>query len=403
MGSEMCIRDSIVASHDIYSFTYNEVELLSYEKSVSGGWNLMGLPLLPDDGNYQTLFPNSNPNTLFKYDRGYVGAATMEECVGYWLNFSASETVPVQGLSIGTCTLNLTQGWNLISGPSCGVAVAEISDPGNIILGDLFGFDGAYFPAATVEQGSGYWVNTTTAGTVTMSCQSTGAIRKAGTVDPGEASAITIRDAANCAQSLYFAAEVENAGTERFALPPKAPQGAFDVRFAGDLRVISDREGRIEVQSDFFPLTVQLSNTKNPETQSYIVEALINGRVEARHQIRSNEPITITNPQVNQLQLKVELANIPEAFVLEQNYPNPFNPETQIRFGLPEAATVTVTVYNTLGQKIKTLANAPFEAGFHNLKWDATNDLGQSVSSAIYLYSITAGQYQDIKKMILLK
>lgn len=94
---------------------------------------------------------------------------------------------------------------------------------------------------------------------------------------------------------------------------------------------------------------------------------------------------------------------VPTSFFMTQNYPNPFNPTTQIKFGIPSNANVKVVIYNMLGQQIKTLVNSNLAAGTYNLTWDGTNDAGMKVNSGAYIYRITAGNFVESKKMILLK
>jgi len=89
---------------------------------------------------------------------------------------------------------------------------------------------------------------------------------------------------------------------------------------------------------------------------------------------------------------------IPTEFHLFQNYPNPFNPKTVIKFSLPERSSVSVTVYNVLGEIVTTLLNNQLEAGFHSMKIDAA-----SLSSGIYFYVIKTDKNFEVKKMILLK
>ena len=100
-----------------------------------------------------------------------------------------------------------------------------------------------------------------------------------------------------------------------------------------------------------------------------------------------------------------ELAdNIPDKFNLEQNYPNPFNPATTIRFALPKAATVQLEIYNMLGQRVATLINGEhYTAGTYEAIWDARDDTGNEVSSGLYIYRISAGEYMNVKRMVFMK
>ena len=107
---------------------------------------------------------------------------------------------------------------------------------------------------------------------------------------------------------------------------------------------------------------------------------------------------------INRLEyLSTEHKSIPIEFALHDNYPNPFNPTTQIRFDIPKMTNVSLTIYNMLGQKIRTfnMQNAP--AGYHGFNWNATNDLGASVSAGVYLYQLHTDEFSKTKKMILLK
>ena len=89
---------------------------------------------------------------------------------------------------------------------------------------------------------------------------------------------------------------------------------------------------------------------------------------------------------------------VPETFGLDQNYPNPFNPTTVISFSLPSSAQVDLKVYNVLGQTVRTLVDQYLEAGIHEVQFDAGN-----LSSGMYFYKIKADDYQDTRKMMLVK
>jgi hypothetical protein len=94
---------------------------------------------------------------------------------------------------------------------------------------------------------------------------------------------------------------------------------------------------------------------------------------------------------------------VPTEFALHENYPNPFNPTTTLRFDLPEVSSITLTIYNMLGQRVRTLNMNDTPAGYHSIKWDATNDYGEQVGAGVYLYQLRANQFVKTRKMILLK
>jgi hypothetical protein len=85
-------------------------------------------------------------------------------------------------------------------------------------------------------------------------------------------------------------------------------------------------------------------------------------------------------------------------YQLHQNYPNPFNPSTKITFTLPKPEHVTLAVYNTLGQKVATLLNTRMTAGSHDVTFDAS-----TLPSGIYFYRIQAGEFSQVRKMVLLR
>ncbi len=93
----------------------------------------------------------------------------------------------------------------------------------------------------------------------------------------------------------------------------------------------------------------------------------------------------------------------PSHFELKGNRPNPFNPETVLEFQLPQESPVTLTVYNVLGQVVKTLVDDVLPAGNHAVKWDGTSDQGHEVSSGVYFYRIKAGDFESTQKMTLLR
>ena len=99
----------------------------------------------------------------------------------------------------------------------------------------------------------------------------------------------------------------------------------------------------------------------------------------------------------------IEVTAVPLVFKLSQNYPNPFNPTTTIKFQLPKQERVVLEIYNTLGERVKTLVNNVKDAGYYKLQWNGTNNNNIKVSTGVYIYRLTAGQNVSTKKMLLLK
>ncbi len=98
------------------------------------------------------------------------------------------------------------------------------------------------------------------------------------------------------------------------------------------------------------------------------------------------------------LTVQKEGALLPNDFRLFQNFPNPFNPSTTISFTLPKSAFVTIKIYNVLGQLINTLVNERRAPGTYNVQFDATN-----VPSGVYYYRLSAGEYVQTRKMLVLR
>ena len=91
-------------------------------------------------------------------------------------------------------------------------------------------------------------------------------------------------------------------------------------------------------------------------------------------------------------------SNLPKEFALSQNFPNPFNPTTTIKYDLPTAAEVRLVVYNIRGQEVAVLIDGEQLAGYRSIKWNAPN-----VASGLYIYRLTAGDFVQTRKMVLLK
>jgi len=101
-------------------------------------------------------------------------------------------------------------------------------------------------------------------------------------------------------------------------------------------------------------------------------------------------------PTITSVPVKSEY--LPKSISLRQNYPNPFNPTTTISFTVPRTASTTLKIFNLSGQEVATLVSKNLTPGRYSFRWDA-----EGQPSGIYFYQLRAGNYQEIKKLVLLK
>ncbi len=134
-------------------------------------------------------------------------------------------------------------------------------------------------------------------------------------------------------------------------------------------------------------------NSNSQKNYSFIDNNVNNGIYEYRlKQIDDNGQFKYSNTT------KVTINSIPKVFALNQNFPNPFNPSTKISYKISKIEYVSLKVYDILGNEVSTLVNGKKYPGNYEVNFDASN-----LSSGVYFYQITAGNFVQTKKMILLK
>ena len=133
-------------------------------------WNLVGLPLEVEDPSYQILFPESVIGSLYSYNEIYITEDILLTGIGYWLNFYADGSSIIQGELVEELTIELSQGWNLISGISSVIGLSGIYDPGNIVVPEtIFEFTDSYDHVTLLTPGRGYWIYASVEGNITIS------------------------------------------------------------------------------------------------------------------------------------------------------------------------------------------------------------------------------------------
>jgi hypothetical protein len=159
-------------------------------------------------------------------------------------------------------------------------------------------------------------------------------------------------------------------------------------------RTVTDRDF-VELPNTFVP---GHGTTNVPQLYSFTDNTVTLGTwLYCLRQVDLDGSAHFTEPvQVSVLTRVKETA--PNAFVLHQNYPNPFNPSTTIKYELPRASHVRLSVFSTLGREVATLVDEAQEPGYRSVQFD-----GSHLSSAVYLYRLEAGDFVATKRLLLLR
>lgn len=377
--------------------------------SVSAGWNMVSLPVLPPNGKRYIVFPDASTPNAFAYRGSYVQVDSLEMFKGYWLKFPAGRKDTITGAPLSTGSIPVVQGWNMIGAFSTQVDVASlvVDPPGNIST-SYWKYDNGYAASTSLVPGAAYWVKARNPGTLSVSAAASDPKMLTATLPDGM-NQLTISDANGRRQMLYFGEQQEGSvSIEQYDLPPVPPAGAFDARWATDKFVAFHEktvnktvELGVRLQASKFPITISW-NVADGKKYVYTIGGSQNGRMLP---ITGSGQATFSNASLESIVLNISPAQpLPLEYSLGQNYPNPFNPSTAISYGLPGRSAVKLTVFNAIGEEIATLVNGEQEAGFHSVNWQP------NVSTGIYFYRLQAVDVTDpgkifsqMKKMAFIK
>jgi hypothetical protein len=358
---------------------------------------MVGLPLVVEDGNVSTIFPDAINGTLYSFGVSYILEETLENGKGYWLRFDDSGSSDITGGEITSLTMSMNEGWNLISGISSTIFLENILDPWEIIIdGTLYGYNGSYLYTESLVPGEGYWLRTNDEGDITLSSsqQSARAVSSADRLD--RSNRLEFANG-NYTNTLYFGENIPDETRLSYSLPPVFPYMAFDARFTDNMRNTEDG-GKIQVINTNSSLNIHYNIMINAGEQK---EWILATGVGEEYVLTGAGEITL--PGGSQEMTLGKRTILPDNYTLHQNYPNPFNPVTTLRYSLPFYDHVTLTIYDLSGREINQIVNTSQPAGFQSVVWNATDYFGRSVGAGVYLYQIQAGDFKDTKKMVLLK
>ncbi|HLX12064.1 MAG TPA: T9SS type A sorting domain-containing protein, partial [Bacteroidota bacterium] len=368
--------------------------------SVQTGWNMVSVPVQPDVNVKDSLFPGSLTQAFY-YSNGYQNENNLRQGIGYWLKYPAAQMASVLGTDNQTITVSLAQGWNMIGTISYPTDIANISTtPDGIIQTPFYGYQKGYHPETTLEPMHSYWVKSSSAGTIEIDAPPLVSANRKSTSAPAwmkNFNSIILQNKLGESQTLYIGPG-KGLAAGQFEMPPEAPQGAFDARFANNMIAAfapehSFTETAVHIASGSFPVTISWQGSA-----SVGGALIVNG---ASYSLSARGSAVVPDARAVVSVKLGPAANIakPKAFALYQNYPNPFNPSTIIRFDLPQNGAVTLKLYNVLGQEVATLINnKAYSAGSYSESFNFDR-----FSSGVYVYRISVGNYSAVRKLMFVR
>ncbi|MBI1805760.1 MAG: T9SS type A sorting domain-containing protein [Ignavibacteria bacterium] len=385
------------------------VGITALSVAVEQNWNMVSVPLIVADYNKSAVFPTAN-SAAFSYNGSYMPQTLLANGTGYWVKFALAQSVGIGGQPIASDTFDVSTGWNMIGSLSGTVSTSTITtSPSGILRSSFFGYSNAsgYTISSSIEAGRAYWIKVSQPGTLHLASATIFSQPTSGITSLGGLNELIVKDAVGRQRRLYFDSSPVPQIELYEEMPPQPPHGAFDVRFATGRFVERPNMNGIKsipirISDAVAPLSIRWSLRNTEGVQA----SLVVDRGELPLEGSGSVVLQSIQSTVDlRLSLKDE-SQLPREFDLAQNYPNPFNPTTMLMFDLPLPSKVSLRVYNTLGQVVRSLVeNKVYEAGRFEEPFDAS-----ALTSGVYFYEIVARSteashtsYQNVRKMVLLR
>lgn len=363
---------------------------------LSEGWNLVSLPVEVDDPAVQALFPGAI-SAFARTAVGYAPVQELEPCTGYFVNLSAATTVRWSGLALAECERDLDGGWSLIGGPMEPFAVGAIGQRPADVLVSVFGLSGLYQQVAQLDPGRGYWAHMQQQGSLSISLPG-GSLKPAAAppADPGRQGVLWLESGGH-RQEIDLGVST----ADPLQAPPLPPGDIPDLRVLKDgvpyLQVPDAADGQevdLRIQGRDVVLGWDVARDAGGEWSLWVRDMWRPLRGRGQLALGDASPAAW---------LALHHVGLSTRFELQRSYPNPFNASTVIAFGLPESATVSLSLFDVLGQRVRSLVSGDLPAGKHTVRWDGRDDAGMDLGSGVYLVSLKASGAIATDRLVLLR
>ena len=378
--------------------------------SVIGGWQTLSVPVFLNDYTKTVVWQTANSNAYSLCGSGYVAQNILQNGTGYYISFPSVQDIFYVGGTLDQFSIPVCADWNIVGSITEEVPISTnicLFPAGNSFIGLVYIYKNGYQLTNTIVPGMGHWVRVSMAGSMLVNHEPVECDSRESISDEGMDHFI-VTDAEGKKQDLYVAnlnlyPSLENID---LLMPPPLPEIGFDARFEeGEyIKTVEPDSGVVElvinVDAEDYPVTVDWElNPENGIEYSITTEGL--GKYSGDNRIKKTGSMTLTSGEkfrMNALAKEMVKNEIPTEYKLGQNFPNPFNPTTIIRYDLPEASEIKLTVFDILGREIKILVNEIKQPGFYEAAFDAGN-----LPSGVYVYRLETKNFTKSQKMVLIK
>jgi hypothetical protein len=420
---------TIPNAHPFYSVYATERTDVSFDITMYTGWNMLSVPVTVSETGVDLVFPGNA--AVYTYANGaYTVPTDVAVGVGYWVLRQGADTlITITGTPVTSYLKTVYPYWNMIGSVTDTVPVTDIRATPDSLKLPLYWYDpstSGYVTETSVIPTHGYWAGVTDTCDLVVEKTSKFALPAKAEVENDLLWSVDLRIESEGVEKTLTLGAAHGAtpgidkGIDILEPPPPPPlpdrggptlgnavlpTESIAAHFknevltlkgcATDIREPEAKEWKLAVSANDF--TVNWSAADIPENLDLTL--LIDGKA-----VDMRDQTSVSGDGASTIKILVnKKAPMPKVFALSQNMPNPFTRETEIKFQLPTDVHTTVTIYNLVGQSIRTLVNAPTKAGYHTVSWDGRDDSGAKVGNGVYFCKFHAGEFTAIKKLTILK